>query len=161
MPRTRSTSVGTVAVRVLAAAIAALSGHAAGAQAPVRTVRVVGTDYAFTAPDTVPRGRTAFTFANRGAHGHELVVARLRAGVSAADVAAAARAGLPAPRLAEAYADGPPVGALFVAPGTAGEATLLTTLARGRTYVLVCTLHDMPADPQHAALGMFHILHVR
>jgi hypothetical protein len=150
-----------VALRIWAAAIGALSSRAAEAQAPVRTVRVFGTDYAFTAPDTVPRGRTAFMFANRGTHGHELVVARLRAGITVADVVAAARAGLPAPRLAEAYADGPPIGALFVAPGTAGEATLVTTLARGRTYVIVCTLHDTPADPQHAALGMFHILHVR
>ena len=150
---------------LLAFVLAVLASHSAGAQglthAPTRTLRVVGTDYAFTAPDTVSAGMTAFQFSNRGAHGHELVVALVRLGTNAAQIVAASQAGLPAPRLAEAYADGPPLGALFVAAGATGRANLVTALVRGRTYVLVCTLHDVPTAPQHAALGMFHVLQVR
>lgn len=150
-----------MATHLLAGTFGAVASHAAGAQAAVRTVRVVGTDYAFTAPDTVPRGRTAFTFANRGTQGHEMAIARLRAGIGATEILAAARKGIPTPLLAGAYTDGPPLGALFVAPGTAGRATLVMDIARGHTYLIVCTLHDTPADPQHAALGMFHVVHVR
>ena len=72
-----------------------------------------------------------------------------------------AQHGLPAPKLADAYGDGPPLGALFVAPGHSSEATLVSSLIRGRDYVIVCTLRDAAAMPEHAELGMFHVIHVR
>ena len=135
----------------------------ASAQAKSRqqAVRVVGTDYAFAAPDTVAAGPTAFHFENRGAKQHEIAVVLAHAGTTAAQIVAAAKGGLPAPKLAEAYGDGPPLGALFVAPGHASQAALVSSLIRGRDYVIVCTLRDNPSMPEHAELGMFHVIHVR
>jgi len=102
-----------------------------------------------------------FRFANHGLHGHEVAILLARRGTTAAEITTAAQAGIPAPRLAETYADGPPMGALFAAPGAGSQATLVTTLERGRTYVLVCTLRDAPSMPQHAMLGMFRLIYVR
>ena len=126
-----------------------------------QSVRIVGTDYAFTAPDTVAAGLTAFHFENRGAKQHEIAVVLARSGTTAAQIVAAAKAGLPAPKLEAAYGDGPPLGALFVAPGHTSQATLVSSLKRGRVYVIVCTLRDEPTKPEHAELGMFHVIHVR
>ena len=113
----------------------------------------MGTDYALTAPDTVNAGPSAFRFENRGVKQHEIAVVLARPGTDAAQIVAAAQAGLPAPRLAEAYSDGAPLGALFVAPGKLSRAALTTSLERGRNYVVVCTLRDAPTMPQHAVLG--------
>ena len=135
----------------------------ATAQARVRqqAVRIVGTDYAFAAPDTVSAGPTAFHFENRGAKQHEVAVVLARAGTTAEQIVAAAKGGLPAPRLADAYGDGPPLGALFLAPGHTSQATLVSSLIHGRDYVIVCTLRDNSTMPEHAELGMFHVIHVR
>lgn len=126
-----------------------------------RAVRIVGTDYALAGPDTVPAGSTAFHFENRGVKQHEIAVVRARPGTTVALIVAAAKSGLPAPKLAAAYSDGPPLGALFVAPGHASQAALVSSLERGRDYVIVCTLRDDPTMPEHAELGMFHVIHVR
>ena len=126
-----------------------------------QSVRIVGTDYAFAAPDTVAAGSTAFRFENRGAKQHEIAVVLARTGTTAAQIVTAAKGGLPAPKLADAYGDGPPLGALFVAPGHTSQAALVSSLKRGRDYVIVCTLRDNPTMPEHAELGMFHIIHVR
>ena len=143
--------------------ICACRPHVATAQATMRQhiVRIVGTDYALAAPDTVAAGLTAFHFENRGAKHHEIAVVLARAGTTAAQIVAAAKAGLPAPKLGAAYADGPPVGALFAAPGHTSRAALVFLLERGRDYVVVCTLRDDPTMPEHAELGMFHVVHVR
>ncbi len=109
----------------------------------------------------MPAGAVAFRFENRGTKSHEVAVALVRPGTGGAQIIAAARAKVPAPKLADAYADGPPLGVLFAAPGTRGRATLHTTLERGRTYLLVCTLRETPASAQHAEMGMFRIVHVR
>ena len=160
----RQRTARAIAWRVVAMLlICACLPHVVIAQATRRqhTVHIVGTDYAFAAPDTVAGGPTAFHFENRGAKQHEIAVVLARAGTMAAQIVAAAKAGLPAPKLAAAYADGPPLGALFVAPGHTGQATLVTSLHRGRDYVIVCTLRDDPTMPEHAELGMFHVIHVR
>ncbi|CAN5916812.1 hypothetical protein BH11GEM2_BH11GEM2_40020 [soil metagenome] len=138
-------------------------GPAVGAQSAPRprAILIVGTDYALAAPDTVNAGPIAFQFENRGAKQHEIAVVLARPGTAAAQIVAAAQAGLPAPKLAEAYSDGAPLGALFVAPGGLSQAVLVSSLKRGRNYVVVCTLRDAPTMPQHAALGMFHVIHVR
>lgn len=133
---------------------------AQGARRP-HDVRIVGRDYAFAAPDTVAAGLTAFHFENRGAKQHEIAVVLARAGTTAAQIVAAAKAGLPTPKLAAAYADGPPLGALFAAPGHTNPAALVMSLERGRDYVIVCTLRDDPAMAEHAEQGMFHVIHVR
>ena len=145
------------------AAMLLCSPDLASAQAKMAqpSIRVVGTDYALVAPDTVAAGPTVFHFENRGAKKHELAVILARPGTTAAQIVAAANAGLPAPRLAEAYSDGSPLGALFAAPGEQSRATLVVSLERGRLYVIVCTLRDTPGVPEHAALGMFHVIYVR
>lgn len=139
------------------------STHAVSAQSTPhqRSIHIVGTDYAFAAPDTVLAGPSAFSFENHGSKRHEVAVVLARPGTTAAQIVAAAQAGLPAPRLDEAYGDGPPLGALFVAPGGRSRATLLASLERGRVYVIVCTLRDTATMPEHAVLGMFHVIHVR
>lgn len=144
-------------------AIVVCSAHAVNAQSASRpqAIRIVGTDYAFAAPDTVSAGPSAFEFESRGAKRHEVAVVLARTGTTAAQIVAAAKAGLPTPRLAEAYSDGPPLGALFVSPGGTSRATLVSSLERGRIYVIVCTLRDTPTMPEHAVLGMFHVIHVR
>ncbi len=154
--RGRATACGIVAMLFCWTGVAS-------AQVRVRqqSVRIVGTDYAFTAPDTLSAGPTAFHFENRGAKQHEVAVVLARAGTTAAQIVAAAKGGLPAPRLADAYGDGPPLGALFAAPGHASQATLVSSLIRGRDYVIVCTLRDASTMPEHAELGMFHVIHVR
>ena len=143
--------------------ICACRTHVATAQAPMREriVRIVGIDYAIAAPDTLAAGLTAFHFENRGAKQHEIAVVLARAGTTAAQIVAAAKAGLPAPKLGAAYADGPPLGALFAAPGHTSQAALVAVLERDRDYVIICTLRDDPTMPEHAELGMFHVIHVR
>ena len=153
---------GRTAACGIVAMIVCWSGVAT-AQSRVRqqSVRIVGTDYAFAAPDTVAAGPTSFHFENRGAKQHEVAVVLARAGTTAEQIVAAAKGGLPAPRLADAYGDGAPLGALFLAPGHTGQATLVSSLIRGRDYVIVCTLRDASTMPEHAELGMFHVIHVR
>jgi hypothetical protein len=51
------------------------------------TVHVVATDYAFQAPDTLPAGLTAFHLMNNGKELHHLVLIRLAAGQTPADLA--------------------------------------------------------------------------
>jgi hypothetical protein len=154
----RVMSRGCLALAALAWSTPAVSAQATPRQ---RSIRIVGTDYAFAAPDTVVAGPSAFSFENHGTKRHEVAVVLARPGTTAAQIVAAAQAGLPAPRLAEAYGDGPPLGALFVAPGGKSRALLVSTLERGRVSVLVCTLRDTPTMPEHAVLGMFHVIHVR
>ena len=151
-------TLGCGALALLWGASHELSAQATPAR---REVRIVGTDYAFAAPDTVGAGARVFRFENRGAKQHEIAVVLARPGTTAAQIVAAARAGLPAPRLAEAYGDGPPFGALFAPPATTSRGALVVPLERGRLYVIVCTLRDKPAMPEHAELGMFHVLYVR
>lgn len=161
-PRAKCVNASVAAMVSLAATLLC-SPNVAGAQATPRqqSMRIVGTDYAFAAPDTVAAGPTAFQFENRGAKQHEIAVVLARRGTTATEIVAAAKAGLPAPKLAAAYADGPPLGALFVAPHHTSRATLVSSLERGRVYVIVCTLRDDPTMPEHAELGMFHVIQVR
>jgi hypothetical protein len=136
--------------------VAALSG------APTSSdVRVVANDYAFTAPDTVVAGATTFTLENRGAQQHEMLLGLLRQGVTAAQIVETAQHGTNFRQLPGAYLEGAMSGALFAWPGTTSSARLTLTLARGRTYILLCTFRDSTAAPQHAALGMFHLLQVK
>ncbi len=48
-------------------------------------VNVVGFDFAFTAPDTIPSGATTFRFTDKGQVPHHLVVFRLSPGTSLSD----------------------------------------------------------------------------
>ena len=79
-----SAGVGTLAIVMC-------SAHAVSAQSARRPhpIRIVGTDYAFTAPDTVSAGPSAFQFENRGAKRHEVAVVLARTATTAAQIAIA------------------------------------------------------------------------
>lgn len=124
-------------------------------------IRVIAQDYALEAPDSARAGSTAFEFENHGAKDHELFVGLLRPGVQTADIVAAHQKGLGFRQLQNAYLDGAAGGMLFALPGTRSAATLVVPLAAGRSYILLCQLRDSVGAPQHAALGMFHVLRVR
>jgi hypothetical protein len=136
-----------------------IAGCSAPAAPPI--VPVVATDYAFTAPDTAAAGLTAFTLENRGAQQHEMHIGLLRPGVAPTQIVEAAQRGMNFRLLPEVYLEGAMRGALFAWPGTTSAARLTLELVRGRSYILLCTFRDSTTAPQHAALGMFHILQVK
>ncbi|AHG93245.1 hypothetical protein J421_5710 (plasmid) [Gemmatirosa kalamazoonensis] len=140
------------ALAFLAAAYAPTAPH---------RVRVVARDYAFEAADTVPGGDVSFELENRGAHFHELIVGHLRPGATGQDIVAAHQRGVTLRQLQEAYLADAAGGALLAQAGTRSPARLVMTLARGQAYVLLCQLRDTGTAPQHAVLGMFHLVHVR
>jgi hypothetical protein len=118
----------------------------------VANVSVTGLDYAFQAPDTLRGGPTAFAFENHGKRRHEVIIYRLRTGVSVDSVVHADRAARRA--LTEL------VGILVAEPGEKPLGRILVDLSPGRTYLLVCSLQDAPDKPPHVTLGMLHPLKV-
>lgn len=150
-----------LAMSISLGAFASGNSHRGGALAGAKNILVVASDYALAAPDTISAGAITLRLENRGDKMHEVVLALVRGRADAATIMAAAQAKVPTVRLGEAYADGPPLGAVFAAPHATSHATLTARVERGRDYVLVCTLRDVPDAPQHAALGMFHVIHVR
>lgn len=122
---------------------------------PPRTVRVVGTDYAFAVPTTVKAGLTSFQFRNNGTHAHEFNVFLLKPGVTIDQIVAAAKAGKPQLPMIEGA-----VGVLFADAGSTAPASLDTNLLPGRDYGILCILRDSANAPQHFALGMYAVMHV-
>ena len=120
----------------------------------VPIIEVAGSDYALIAPDTLPSGPTRFRFHSTGTVAHELAMARVKAGVSLAQVLATELRG----GEVEALYD-PGDGLLYASPGDRVEAELLLDLEPGRSYVLVCTLET--DGKSHATLGMVRGLTVR
>jgi hypothetical protein len=120
------------------------------------TVTVVGLDYAFQAPATLPAGLTAIAFENRGKVRHELAILRLKPGVTldsfmrVVDSPPVARRGL---------TEG--VGLLFAEPGQSPLGRLLVDLTPGGTYVLLCNFQDAPDKPRHLKMGMIVGLQVK
>jgi hypothetical protein len=120
----------------------------------VPTVTVVGLDYAYQAPAILPAGRTTFAFENRGKVWHEVVIARLKAGVTV-DSLMHAEAG-PARRALVKNA-----GILVAEPGESPLGRLVVDLSAGETYVLYCNFQDTPDKPRHMTMGMVAIVHVK
>jgi len=131
-------------------ALAALALPAYRHAPALHEVSVVGQDYAFTAPDTLPPGPTSFRFRNLGSVAHELVVARLKAGVTPAEAFAAEQRGAD---VAAFYDEGD--GLLYAERGDSVDFRLRVDLLPGRRYVLVCTLEGGPHGKPHVMLGMF------
>jgi len=118
----------------------------------VSNVAVIGLEYAFQAPDSLRAELTAFGFENRGKMRHEVIIYRLRAGVSPDSVF---HVDQPTRRtLTET------VGILIAEPGEKALGRILVDLSPGRTYILVCGLQDAPEKPRHLTLGMVHVLRV-
>jgi hypothetical protein len=125
-----------------------------------RIVRVVSSDYALQAPDSVPAGVTEFVVENRGRVPHEMVIGLLRTGMGSREMVAAARENVRLRVLSDRYLTGPPYGAIFAWPGATSAGRMTVDLRKGERYALLCTLRDSTEAPQHAALGMVRVLSV-
>jgi len=124
-------------------------------------IHVVAHDYALVGPDSVRAGSTRFSLENRGRVVHELLLGLLQRGKSARDIVEAAKANVRIRDLSQHYLEGPPFGAQFAWPGATSPAQVTVKLQAGRDYALICSLRDTTTAPQHAALGMVRVLHVR
>jgi len=123
------------------------------AQSP-RGVEVIGLDYAFQAPDTLPAGPVTFSLLNRGTVRHELIFFLLNEGRTLGEL-------LRATTIEQRLALGRLVGLIIAEPGQPAGAQLVVDLARGRSYVYLCILRDAPDKPPHAAMGMAKALVVK
>ena len=126
-----------------------------------RQIHVIATDYALLAPDSSPAGSTQFTLENRGRQVHELIVGLLRPGAGAQEMIDAGLKNAPLRSLGDYYLEGPPFGAVLTWPNATSPARLVVDLRSGRDYALLCQLRDSARAPQHTAVGMVHVLHVR
>lgn len=124
-------------------------------------IRVIASDYALLAPDSIRPGLARFTLENRGRVVHELVLGLLQPGKGAREIVQAAQANVRLRELSAHYLEGPPFGAQFAWPGATSPARVTVELLAGREYALICTLRDTMTTPQHAALGMLRVLRVR
>lgn len=147
---------GSAAVLVVLCMAASLAGVACTApQAEVNDVIVRGTDYAFDVPDTLPPGQTAFTFANGGKVPHEMILVRLKEGVTLPQVLQAVQTGSDPGEFTEAG-----TAILIAPPGDTARTRLLVDLLPGRTYAMVCNFEDGEGQPPHVALGMVKSIEV-
>ena len=112
-------------------------------------VAVRGTDYAFDVPQSLPPGPTAFAFENAGRMPHEMILVRLKEGVTLPQVLEAASSGADPAEFTEGGA-----AILIAAPGTTAGSRMLVDLMPGRAYALVCNFQDAEDQPPHVALGM-------
>ena len=118
-----------------------------------RAVTVVGLDYAFQAPDTLPAGPVTLSFINRGIVRHELILYRLNEGRGAGEFLRSNQE--------ERQKMGRPLGIIFADSGQPAGAQLTADLTRGRSYVLLCVIRDAPDKPPHMALGMAKVVMVK
>lgn len=155
MPRAarRSTSTPTP---VRLGMLAILGGAACTApEASVPEVPVRGTDYAFDVVESLPPGRTAFTFENAGQVPHEMILVQLKEGVTLQQMLEAASGGQDPASFTEGGA-----AVLIAAPGDTATTRMLVDLQPGRTYALVCNFEDGEGQPPHIALGMVKAIEV-
>ncbi|HRP07577.1 MAG TPA: hypothetical protein PLL69_03725 [Gemmatimonadales bacterium] len=137
----------TFPLLMFAVAACAIPDQSGPAAAEPTTIRVVATDYAFEAPDTVQAGLVTWQLENRGDDGHHLIVYRIDGGHTFDEA------------LAELAIDGAwPAwmrsvsGPEGVDDDPAGGGTVTTPLTAGN-YLLVCALQH-PEGNTHAAHGM-------
>jgi hypothetical protein len=120
-----------------------------------RKVEIVGVDYAFKVPASLPPGVTTFSFRNAGNHAHEFNIFLLKRGVKIDDVIKARQEGksqLP-------MLDGA-VGVLFADSGSSAPAGLTVNLLPGRDYGVQCIFRDTDGAPRHYDLGMYSVIRV-
>lgn len=124
---------------------------------PSKTLEIVGTDYAFIAPESIDAGVTTLTFENRGKQRHEMILVRLRPDAAPRAFAdSAMRDG----RTRALRATGSAV--LFADPGKANTVvSVRANFQRGERWALVCQFRDTTTAPKHNTLGMFKVLAVR
>jgi hypothetical protein len=111
----------------------------------IRTVTVTASDYSFAAPDTIPAGLTELRLLNRGTEMHHVMLIRLDAGKTMADLAAAMQSDGPPPAWGH-EAGGPNT------PGPGGESNAILRLVAGR-YAMICVIPSSDGKP-HVMKGM-------
>lgn len=119
------------------------------------SLEVVGTEYAFQAPDSVAPGRTVVRFRNLGRVVHELVVMKLKPGVSFVSLVAlrGQREGF------RKFLDGGSA-VLFAPPAKLGDGALVVDFEPGREYAVWCNFRDGEGKPMHSAMGMYRRIRV-
>lgn len=120
-----------------------------------RVVDIHATNYAFSAPATLPPGPTSFRLVNDGTVLHEVQLFRFHSGISA-DSAATLLASGSMPE--EAYDTSGAV--LITAPGTTAHEQVVIPLGKGEVYALLCEFRDADSLPQHSTMGMWATLRV-
>jgi len=106
-------------------------------------VDIVGTDYTFTAPDTLPAGPVVIRFKSEGQELHHVTLVRLNEGKTLDDLVSAVAGGQMPPGI---FIGGPNASA----PGGVSEATV--SLAPGN-YAMLCFIPS-PDGTLHLAKGM-------
>lgn len=144
-----SSPVSTPGPTLLAAVTVALLSVACSAGESSNQVTVVGNDYVFQAPDTLPSGPTTFTFENQGEVRHEVILVRLTEGTTMEQVMKAVQGEADPSTLMEGG-----LGILVAEPGQTTATGLHADLMPGRTYALICNLTDGPEEVPHTQLGM-------
>lgn len=159
MPTTpRPVMVGAVALAALWSSGCASEGSAGadhGRAEEPNELTIIGVDYAFGGPHTLPPGPTAITFENRGQVEHEMILVRLKKGVTLDQVMEGVASGDDPTDFTEGGS-----GILIVGPGQTTASRLLVDMMPGRTYVLVCSLQSGPEGKPHLQLGMVSTLQV-
>jgi plastocyanin len=131
-------------VEVTAGAVSPPSGGTPGA--PIPNISVVGRDFSFDAPDTVPSGAVSITFTNEGAEPHHGQIFRLNDGVTQEQLFAA---------FMESEGAALALGTLHGGPGTigrGGRAEVVQDLPTGQ-YLFLCFIAGAD-DVPHIAKGM-------
>jgi hypothetical protein len=133
----------------------ALATSSAGPLYPFKSVTVTTTEFAFTAPASIPAGTTLFHFVNSGKELHHVAVIRLENGKTLKDyMDAMKKPGPPGPLPSWAVDAGGPNAA---APGHSVDAIL--TLTPGN-YVLACFIPSPGEQAPHLMKGMVKTLTV-
>lgn len=125
-------------------------GPAVTQRAATRTESILGLDYAFKHPGTLAPGHHSLAFENRGKVRHEMVLMRLKKGVTTDSLLKVGQANGDIEALIE---DAP--GLLTATAGKTSLGRLEVDLLAGREYTLVCFFTDSAKAPPHIALGMY------
>jgi hypothetical protein len=139
----------------LSAAVAAVVLAGCAASRAPNSVLVQANEYAFTAPDSLPAGPTAFGLANAGKVAHEVIIVRLRPNADLREILRLDAAGSSWSALRDA-----PSGILTADPGVTTPGQLLINLQPGERYLMVCNFQDAESSPAHLHLGMLKLVTV-
>lgn len=121
------------------------------------TLHVIGTDYAFAAPDTVPAGIAMVTFENKGVHSHELIMSPLKDGLSARQFADSIAKGVSFRNLRRGGS-----AVLFADSAVNNQVvSMRLTLKSGELWGMLCQFADSAKAPKHHTLGMFRVVAVK
>jgi hypothetical protein len=142
-------------ILLLSALLAAVGVIPHAANTAARNVEIVGVDYAFKTPSSLPAGRTTFAFRNSGKQYHELNIFLLKPGFSIEDIVKARKEGKSQLPMIEGA-----VGVLFADPASNAPARLSVDLKSGRDYGVLCIFRDSAKAPRHYEMGMYSVIHV-